>query len=351
MLLLAYAVFLIFKAFLVPLGWAAVLVVVFHPWHRRLEQRWGANRAALISTLAITLILVVPAMALLTAFVQQGIEAARSARDALEGSGVTSIQDAREWVQARFPALAQYDLAQVARQAAERVGAFFAARAGDLLKNVAVFFFDLFVMLFALFFFFRDRAELLASLRGLLPFGDEEVSEIFENAHELIQTSVTASFIIAGLQGLLGGITFALLGIGGAVFWGVTMAFLALIPLLGTGVVIAPTVLWLLISGQVTKGIILAIVGVALIGTVDNLLRPFLAAGRTQMSALVLFIAVLGGVNVFGMLGLVMGPIVLATARSLLAVYGKQHGTAGGDSKQQSAGPVLELPASEQEKA
>lgn len=352
MLLLAYAVFRIFEAFLVPLGWAAVFVIVFHPWHRRLEQRWGETRAALFSTLAITLILIAPAIFLLTAFIEQGVEAAKALRDSLQSGGVTWFHAQREWLVARFPALAQYDLAEVGREAAERIGAFFAARAGGFVGGVLSFFFDLFVMLFATFFLFRDRNAVIAGMRRLLPFEDEHVHALTAQAHELIQTSVTASFIIAGVQGLLGGVTFALLGIRGAIFWGVTMSFLALIPLLGTGIVIGPAVLWLVVTGNVTKGIVLAVVGVALIGMVDNVLRPFLTAGKTQMSALILFIGVMGGINVFGMLGLVLGPIVVATAKSLLDVYGRvqqepRAETPAGNSGAGPAPPMLELPAKE----
>jgi len=328
LLLLAYAVYRIFEPFLVPLGWAVVFVVVFHPWHTRMERRFGGTRGALLSTLAITLILIVPALLLLSVFVQEAVDAARNLRESLRSGEFTWFQPQREWLLGHFPFLAQYDLAQLARESAERVGGFFAARAGGFLRDVAFFFFDLFVMLFALFFLFRDRHALWAGARRLLPFEEDQVQFITGQAQELIQTSVNSSFLITLVQGFLGGLTFALLGIHGAVFWGVTMAFLALIPLLGTGLVIAPAAAWLLLSGKVTQGIILAVVGFGVIGTVDNVLRPFLVGGKTQMSALVLFISVMGGISLFGMLGLVMGPIVVATAKSLLDAYGRALETA-----------------------
>ncbi len=321
--LLAYAVYRIFEPFLVPLGWAAVIAVVSYPKHERLARRFGDSRAAAISTLAIALLLVLPALFLVSSFIHEGVDAARELRENIRAGNVTWFQSARDWLTEKFPALAQYDLAQLAREGAERAATFFAARAGGFLRDVVLFFFDLFVMLFALFFFFRDYKSILDTLRRLLPFTDDEVHQLTAQAQELIQTSVTSSFIIAGVQGLLGGIAFAAFGITGAIFWGVTMAFLALIPLLGTGLVIGPAAVWLLLTGQVVKGLLLAAIGFGVIGTVDNILRPFLVRGRTQMSALVLFISVMGGISVFGMLGLVLGPIVVATAESLLAVYGR----------------------------
>jgi len=126
---------------------------------------------------------------------------------------------------------------------------------------------------------------------------------------------------VAVVQGFLGGVAFAVLGIGAPVFWGVVMAFFALIPLLGTGIVLGPAIVWLLLNGAWTKAAILAVLSFFVIGMVDNFLRPILVSGRAQMSALVLFMSVLGGIGVFGMLGLVMGPIVVATAASVMDVY------------------------------
>lgn len=345
-LLLAWAVYRVFEPFLVPLGWATVLVVVFHPWHERLETRWGATRAALASTLAITIMLIVPVIVLLSAFVSEAVNAWSGLRDALATGNFGWLERARAWIAQCLPGRTAVDFAALAKDAGERIASFFAARAGAFLRDVLVFFFDLFVMLFSLFFLFRDRQALLGGVRRLLPFADEQVSQLFAQAQELIQTSVTSSFVIAGVQGLLGGMTFALFGISGAVFWGVTMAFFALIPLLGTGVVMAPAAVWLLLQGQLVKGILLAAIGFGIIGTVDNVLRPFLVRGRTQMSALVLFISVMGGIGAFGMLGLVMGPIVVATAKSLFDVYGREQ-EARADSARGGADPVLELAAPE----
>ena len=320
-LLLGWLVFRIFQPFLVPLGWATVFVVVFHPWHMRLENRWGKTRAAAFSTVAVTLILVVPALLLMSTFISEGIDAARRIQQAFAAGEMPWANRAWEWIQQRALGEGKLDLATLARQGGERVGTFLASKAGAVLGNIALFFFDLFVMLFALFFFFRDREALVDGIKRILPFDPARRDEMIAQARDLIQASVTCSLVVAAVQGTLGGITFALLGISGPIFWGVMMAFFALIPLLGTGLILAPAVIWLFLSGHAVKGIILAVVGFGVIGMVDNFLRPLLVGGRAQMSALVIFISVLGGVSVFGMLGLVMGPIVVATVASLLNIY------------------------------
>jgi predicted PurR-regulated permease PerM len=144
---------------------------------------------------------------------------------------------------------------------------------------------------------------------------------MIEQAGELIQASVTSSLIVGAVQGALGGITFALLGIDGAIFWGVVMAFCALIPLLGTGIILGPAVVWLLIQGSFVKAGILAAVAVGVIGLADNFLRPILIGNRAQLGTLLIFISVLGGISAFGMVGLVAGPIVMATALSVANAY------------------------------
>ena len=328
LILLAWLVYRIFEPFLVPLGWAAVLVVVFHPWHARFEKRWGAVKAAAASTGVVTLIVILPAILLAIVSVREGLQAVnefQAARAAGQTPLTDTLQNAWEWVQVRIPVSLSLNLGDMLREAAQKVGGFLASKTGTVVANVLGFFFDLFVTLFATFFFFRDREAIVERFRRLLPFEASQRAEMIERARDLIHASVTSTLIVAAVQGFLGGIAFALLGIGAPVFWGVVMAFFALIPLLGTGIVLGPAIVWLLLNGAWIKAAILAVLSFFVIGMVDNFLRPILVSGRAQMSALVLFMSVLGGIGVFGMLGLVMGPIVVATAASVMDVYVRRN--------------------------
>jgi predicted PurR-regulated permease PerM len=126
---------------------------------------------------------------------------------------------------------------------------------------------------------------------------------------------------VAAAQGTIGGIAFALLGINAPVIWGVVMAMTSLIPVVGAALVWLPTALWLLLSDEIVRGLILLLIGSVGISMVDNILRPLLLSGRTSASGLVVFLGLLGGVSAFGFVGLVLGPIVLVTAGSLLRVF------------------------------
>lgn len=319
-LLLAYLVFRVFQPFLVPLGWATVFVVVFYPLHRWLEQRWGRSAAAAVSTVAVTLILIVPSLLLMTAFVHEGVEALRNIQQAVEQGRLPWVQTIWQWVQERIPQVAA-DPGTLARDAA----GFLAARLSAVLRNVAVFLFDLVVTILAMFYLFRDAGPLVAGLRRALPFDETQRERIIRQAHELIQASVTVSLLVAAVQGALGGLMFALLGIDSPVFWGVVMAFLSLLPLLGAWIVWLPAAGWLIANGELGKGLMLVALGAGVVGVADNVLRPLLISGRARLSGLVVFVSVLGGIAVFGMLGLVLGPIVVATATGLLEAYTRQQ--------------------------
>ncbi|MCL6481770.1 MAG: AI-2E family transporter [Firmicutes bacterium] len=319
--LLAYLVFRIFQPFLVPLGWAVVFVVVFYPWHRWLERRWGRSASAAVSTVAVTVILIVPALLLMTAFVHEGVEALRNIQQAVEQGRLPWVQKTWQWMQDRVAPQVAVDPDTLVRDAA----GFLAARLSAVLRNVAVFLFDLVVTLLAMFYLFRDAGPLVAGLRRVLPFEEKQREQILRQAHELIQASVTVSLIVAAVQGALGGVVFALLGIGSPVFWGVVMAFLSLLPLVGAWIVWLPAAVWLIANGELGKGLLLVALGAGVVGTADNVLRPLLISGRARLSGLVVFVSVLGGIAVFGMLGLVLGPIVVATAAGLLEAYTRQQ--------------------------
>lgn len=348
LVLIAYLVYRVFQPFLVPLGWAGVLVVVFYPWHERLERKWGPTRAATFSTLAVTLILIVPALLLMSAFVSEGIDAARTIQLAFVEGRLPWIQKAWDWIRQQTPGdvAGMPDLASFAREAAERAATFLASKLGAILRNAVVFLFDLFVMIFALFYFFRDASTIVQGMRGLLPFEDEHREHLIHQARELIFASVTSSLIVAAVQGLLGGVMFAVLGLGAPVFWGVVMAFFSLLPLVGAWVVWVPAAIWLMVNDQMIRGLVLVGLGAGVVGTVDNFLRPALISGRARLSGLVVFISVLGGIGVFGMLGVILGPIVVATAASVLEVYthrGQPPADAGSDETlRRSRGAVLE---------
>ena len=343
-LILAYLVFLVFEPFLVPLAWAAVLAVVFYPWQERLKKRWGKSWAAAACAVAATLILIVPTLLVAGAFVRQGVEAARSIEQELSSNHFAALNHAWVWVQQRLPGENPADLAALLRGGADKVASFAAARLGAVLRHVAVFLFDLAVTLFAMFYLFRDGDNLMTRVRQILPFEELHRERMIGEARDLIFASVTSTLMAAAIHGIVGGTAFAIAGIRSAIFWGVMMAFFSLVPLVGSSIIWLPAAIWLMAEGHIGRGIFVIAVCVGLVGLVDNILRPWLISGRAELSGLIVFISVVGGIGVFGMLGVVLGPIVVATAASLLDIYTERElpGHKGAKAIREKARGVLE---------
>jgi len=317
-LLVGYLAYRVVRPFLQPLGWAAVFAIMLAPVQRRLARRIGAGWAALVLTFAAAVSLVGPAVALLSVLVREVAQITGYIQEA----GLIAETPARldawwEALRARVPLALPDDPSALVGEAVQRVGGAVAARAGAVLQNVASFLFSLVVMLFALFFFLRDGPAIGAAIRELLPFSGPRRDRLVTQTRDLVVASVGAGLAVAAVQGVLGGLAFALLGFSAPVLWGVTMGFASLLPVVGSALVWLPAAVWLVLAGELARGLVLLAVGAGIIGMVDNVLRPVLLSGRTTVNGLVIFIGLLGGAAAFGFIGLVLGPVVLVAAATV----------------------------------
>jgi predicted PurR-regulated permease PerM len=176
------------------------------------------------------------------------------------------------------------------------------------------------ICLFALFFFLRDRKEILKALRMRLPLHDPEIRLLLVRLKNMIRATVFGRMVTALIQGALGGLMFWILGIEAALLWSVTMAVLSMIPAVGSIFIWAPAAAWLAISGHWIKAIILALWGSCIVGTIDNIVYPLLVGRDVKIHTLLLFIALFGGVLLFGVTGLVWGPVLVATGLTLIEI-------------------------------
>lgn len=318
--LLSCLLFLVVQPFLIPLGWAAVIAVLLYPTFARLARRIGPGPAAALATVTVALLLIAPAIALTNAFAREMIDIAQSMQDAFTGGHTSPFDTAWGKVVARVPAAARLDIGTATSAVLQRAATFLMSESGTLVTNIAVFFLDLALALFATFFLLRDGDVIMRAVRRLLPMAPASREVFIQRTSDLIAAGVTSSVIVASLQGLFGGLSFLVLGLSAPVFWGVVMAFACLLPF-GAGVIWLPAALYLAATGAMTKGLILVGLGVGIVGTVDNVVRPLLMSERVHMNGLVIFVSLLGGLNVFGLLGIVLGPIVVVTAMALVTTY------------------------------
>jgi len=318
--LAGYLAYLVLSPFLVSLTWAAVFAMMFHSLHMSLAPRIGRNRSALVTTLLAAILIVAPAVTLVSVLAREVPQVI----DYVQRASLTApdlIDRIWQMVQTRSPIALPEDPTEMLRDGIQRALSFLAPRAGAVVADAFATVGSLIVMLFALFFLLRDGHILGGQLRDLLPLPRNECERLMRETRDLVVASVGAGLVVAITQGAIGALTFWLLGIAAPAIWGVAMAFCSLIPLVGAALVWVPTALRLLLFGEIAKGVILLLVGALGISMADNILRPLLLSGRTSANGLVILLGLLGGVSAFGFIGLVIGPIVLVTAGSLIRIF------------------------------
>lgn len=343
--LAALAVYLswrLLQPFATVIIWASVLALMFMPLHRRFLKRTGKPNLAAALTLLVALLAVLLPLAGLSiavanevgTIVEEGPQRWRAWVDA--PGNREKIASWQTDLATRFPFTKRLDGKSLQTSLAplgEKLLAFSVGFAGDLVRGVVRFV----VILFGLFFLLRDGEKFEAGLRHLLPLSAPQSDRLLSRTAEIIQASVLGVVVVASIQGAIGGVTFALLGLPSPILWGVVMAFFAMIPMVGAGVIWLPASIVLLATGTPGKALALVLVGALLISTIDNFLRPRLVGGRTGLHELVIFFAVLGGLKLFGLVGLLVGPAVLAIAWSLLELFRERDPEADDASPLESA--------------
>ena len=328
LLLLIYLVFRIVEPFLEPLAWSGVLAIFFYPVHERILRRLRPNSAALVSTLGVTLLLIVPALVVLVYTARQALDATARLQATLMDPEKALPTHALAWIRHQLPqAWQSTDFSEPLRQGAERIATFMASRLAGLVRNLFNFVVDLFIVIFALFFMFRDGEEIVRGANHLLPFDEAIQEEMLRESRDLVFASVAVALVIAVLQGALGGLAFTVGGISSPIFWAVLIAFFSLVPVVGSALIWVPGALFLAFSGHWGKAIAVLVICGGVAGLADNVVRPLLLRNRTHLNELLLFLGVLGGLQVFGLLGLVIGPTIVAAAMGVFRVYVEHRDT------------------------
>jgi len=264
----------------------------------------------------------VPVLMVLSYAGREAVEITVRLRSQISNGGLVVPASLADAIRNHLPtSLQDVDFMGSLQQAMDKAAAYLAGSLAGLLKNFFSFFVDLFILLFALFFMFRDGEGILLGLRRLLPFEKKLQDEMLAESRDLIFASVAVALLIAAIQGVLGGTAFALTRLPAPVFMGVLIGFCSIIPVVGSALIWAPAALWLGFNGSWGKAALLVIICAGVAGVADNLVRPLLLRNRTRLNDLQVFIGILGGLKVFGLLGLVAGPTILAAALGVFRVH------------------------------
>jgi predicted PurR-regulated permease PerM len=328
-----YLCWLMLQPFVEVVLWAVVLVIVFFPIHRRIMARVGSpGWSALLSCLLVIFVILVPLTLLTFAVVNELTDFARALQPKQDGTG-GAADAAAGLFDPNSPYLGpvvrwvgQYvDISKLGSQEfiAERlkgVSGAIASRTLGFVGGAVGFIVEVFFVIFTMYYLFRDGERLRAAAYDMMPLSGPQAREILDRTGEVIGASVYGVLVIAVIQGVLGGLAFWVLGLPSPLLWGVVMIFLSMIPMLGSFIVWVPAAIYLALTGHWAKAVMLAVWGALVIGSVDNFLRPKLVGERTRLHELLVFFSVLGGLQVFGVLGIVLGPVIVAITIALLDI-------------------------------
>lgn len=300
--------------------WAVILAIIFAPLQRYLYRRFSQRRnlTALFTLLVCLLVAVLPVILITGMLVQEGATLYKQIESGELDIGrlVSGLRELLpQSVQLQLQRFGFGDLDSMRERLASGAlegSQFLATKAFSFGQGTFQFLISFFVMLHLLFFFIRDGRELVARIRKAIPLSDAQKRRLFNKFTRVVRATVKGNIVVAVTQGALGGIIFAVLGISGALLWGVLMAFLSLLPAVGAGLIWTPVAIYFLMTGAIWQGVILTLYGVLVIGLVDNILRPILVGKDTKMPDYVVLISTLGGLALFGLNGFVIGPLVAA---------------------------------------
>jgi len=306
--------------------WGTVLAIGFMPLHRRLHARFARwpNLTALGSVLICLLIVILPLTVLTRSLLQEGLALYRRIESGQLDLGAyfTQVIDALPpgWYALLQSAGLTLLPSETLSSGALRASRLLAAHAVDIGQNTLGFMVSLGIMLYLLFFLFRDGTRLVQQVFAVMPLDPTHKQLLMDKFFVVVRATLKGNIVIALMQGALGGLIFWILGIPGALLWAVIMAFLSLLPAVGAALIWLPVAVYWLVTGVVLQGVILLLYGVLVISLVDNVLRPLLVGKDTKMPDWLVLISTLGGLTTFGLNGFVIGPLIAALFMSVWAL-------------------------------
>lgn len=331
LLLLIYLTYLVLVPFAPPILWAVVLVVVFYPaYHRVVRLVQGkAGLAALLVTTVVILAVIVPVLLCAWVLAREAASLYQVAQRFYEQQGLEGIAahpaiaaGRTLWERVRLPfRRLGFDLDGLLLAGINAVSSFIVDNLKGIAKNLLSFTVNFLLTAFTLFFLLRDGATIARGLQALLPLEPKHTEALFTRLYDAVSTVVRGTIVTALAQGALGGLGYWIFGVPFPVFLGLGTALLSLMPVVGSALIWVPACLYLFLKGAWIRGVLLFGWSAVIVSTADNILKPSLMSGGTNLPTLFLFFGMLGGLQVFGALGLILGPVLLVTLAAFLEMY------------------------------
>lgn len=316
---------ILFQPFFYPIFWAAVIAVMFYPLYKKINSHIKhSGLSSFLMLLIVLAVLILPITILALLIINQSIDlysiiAARNL--------TADFAALTQWI--NQPLLEPY-IAQInanwpsyITSATAAITNYMISAAKSITSGSASFIFMFFIMMYSLFYFFKDGKHMLKRLMFLTPLGDKYEKMLFKRFTSVSRATLKGTIIVGAIQGFAGGLLFWVTGIEGVIIWGVIMAILSIIPAIGSFIVWAPAGIIMLATGNIWQGITILLVGTIIISNIDNLLRPPLIGKDVAMHPMLVLFSTLGGLILFGISGFIIGPIIIAMYLATMSIY--QH--------------------------
>lgn len=326
-----YLLYQVIEPFFTTLLIAGVLTILFYGVYSKILKLFrGASRTASILTCVIVLcIIVVPLAFFIFLLAREGIDMYGTISEKISSGAFDFLFKWKEggWfydLKVRLAPVVDFDKLDIKAfvvDTARNVSTFLVAQSAEIAKNIGSIMLSSVIMLFSMFYLFKDGNKFIEKLTILSPLPKKYEVEILRRVKETIKAIAFGVFLTAIIQGLIAGIGYTIVGVSNPVFWATATAFFSLIPLVGTATIWVPIALITILTGNYVGGVFLGLWGVFVVGTIDNLVAPMLIGSRAKTYPLLTFFVVIGGIWVFGLQGLIFGPMVLILLLTLLHIY------------------------------
>ena len=313
--------------------WGIVIAILFAPVNDRLRERLSGRNgtAALLTTLAVILIVIIPAAFLGSMMLQEAARAYDGIRSGHIDFGryfAQILNALPSWASNMLDRYGLSDVRSLQAKISSGIGGsvqILATRAFAITQSAFGLFLSLGVMLYLTFFLLRDGRETAEIIDRAVPLRPEQWRALVKRFETVIRATIKGTVVVAIVQGFIGGVTFWLLGVQGALLWGVAMGFMSLVPAIGSALVWIPVALYLFAVGAIWQGVVLVLVCALIIGSIDNILRPILVGRDTRMPDYIVLISTLGGIEIFGFNGFVIGPVIAALFMSVWEIFAEER--------------------------
>ncbi len=328
--IILYVFYLMLKPYLSYLIWGALLALIANPLNARLRGRVSNdNLRALIVSVTVVAVIIVPIALLTLGLLSEAAGMYTSFREASAAGKFDFVlkPEVYRWNERLTEHLSAYiDVSKIDIEGwisgnLRNLTSFLAAKVTSVVGNLSMAIVSFVFIIFSAFFFIRDGDRIAAYVWNLLPMSEDLKARLAAHQREVVEASIYGGLLIAAVQGGLGAVIFLILGLPSPIFWGVVMAFLSIIPLVGSWLVYIPAAGILAMTGSWVRGIILLVLGSVVVSQADNFLRPVIIGKRARIPTLILLFSILGGLKLFGFLGLLLGPIIASMVLTLISFY------------------------------